>query len=111
MYLVRTTSGFAATACTLDIALTKMGQHLAGCRLPGVIQWNIATYGDRSWSGVIHVPPVNREQAIGEQLDHINARLVLAHLAGAEDFLTASRLHTPVGASGTTTEATQRSFH
>ena len=97
MYIVRTSSGFTTSACTLDSALNGLGQHLMSDGPQGRIGWMISTYGDQSWSGELDIPTAgSRDQAIGEQLDHINARLVLAHLGGVVNFPSDTRLHTPV---------------
>ena len=102
MFIVRTTTGLVGNSCTLDGALGVIWQHLTtvpqdGQVVHGTVGWTIATYGDRVWSGRLEVPVEQREQSIGEQLDHINARLVLSHLAGASEFVQQSRLHSPVG--------------
>ena len=104
MFIVRTTSGLVGNSCTLDGALGVIWQHLTatpadGRPVLGTVGWTIATYGDRVWSGRLEVPVDQREQSIGEQLDHINARLVLSHLAGAVDFVQQTRLHSPVSSS------------
>jgi len=101
MYTLRTSSGYSTSACTLDTALNGMGQHLMGVAAGGTISWTISTYGDRSWSGELVIPTdCSRDQVIGDELDHINARLVLAHLAGVVNFPSDTRLHTPVAEAG-----------
>ncbi|RIJ76549.1 hypothetical protein D1871_11830 [Nakamurella silvestris] len=100
MYTLRTSSGYTTSACTLDTALNGMGQHLMGVAPGGTIHWTISTYGDQSWDGDLEIPvDGSRDQAIGDELDHINARLVLAHLAGVVNFPSDTRLHTPVAGS------------